>query len=148
VKVLRRAALATAAVLLLAAPAYTVSHAHASVAGAAAVKVAPAQTLVTPNGSTLYIFAADSPNKSSCYKDCANVWPPLLVAKGTQPATTIPGVAGTFGVTVRTDGSRQLTYDSAPLYTFAADKKPGDTNGQGQVLNGGYWWIVVAGHGK
>jgi predicted lipoprotein with Yx(FWY)xxD motif len=144
-KALRRAVLATAATLLLAAPAYTASHAHATVTGAALARVAPAQALVAPNGNTLYIFAADSPNKSTCYKGCAAVWPPVLVAKGTQPAATIPGVPGTFGVTVRADGSRQLTYDRAPLYTFVADKKPGDRQGQGLVLNGGYWWAVVAG---
>ncbi len=144
-KALRRAVLATATALLLAAPAHTVSHAHAILADAAAVKVASAQILVTPKGYTLYVFAPDPPNKSTCYKTCAKFWPPLLVAKGTQPAATIPGVPGTFGVTVRTDGSQQLTYDRAPLYTFLLDKKPGDTKGQGLVAGGGYWWIVVAG---
>ena len=144
-KALRRAVLATAGALLLAAPAYSVSHAHATLPSPALVKVAPAQTLVAPNGNTLYVFAADSPNKSTCYKSCAAVWPPVLVAKGTQPAATIPGVSGTFGVTARTDGSQQLTYDRAPLYTFVADKKPGDAMGQGLVLNGGYWWIVATG---
>jgi predicted lipoprotein with Yx(FWY)xxD motif len=57
-------------------------------------------------------------------------------------------VPGTFGVTVRTDGSRQLTYDHAPLYTFLLDKKPGDTKGQGLFGFGGSWWIVAAGGGK
>ena len=65
-----------------------------------------------------------------------------------RPATAIPGVPGTFGVTVRTDGKQQLTYDRAPLYTFLLDKKPGDTKGQGLFAVGGYWWIVVAGGGK
>ena len=147
-KALRQAVLATATALLLAAPASTVSHAHPSLAEAAAVKSAPAQIVVTPTGYALYVFAADRPNKSTCYKTCAKYWPPLLVAKGTQPAATVPGVPGTFGVTVRTDGSRQLTYDHAPLYTFLLDKKPGDTKGQGVFGFGGSWWIVAAGGGK
>jgi predicted lipoprotein with Yx(FWY)xxD motif len=144
----QRAALATAMALLVAAPAYTVSHAHTSLAAAAAVKVASAQILVTPMGYTLYVFAADPPNKSTCYNTCAAFWPPLLVAKGTQPAASVPGVPGSFGVTIRTDGSQQLTYDHAPLYTFILDKKPGDMKGQGRVRFGGAWWILAAGGGK
>jgi predicted lipoprotein with Yx(FWY)xxD motif len=144
-KALQRAALATATALLLAAPASTVSHAHTSLAAAAAVKVASAQILVSPTGYTLYVLAADPPNKSTCYNACATNWPPLLVAKGTQPAAAVPGVPGSFGVTIRTDGSQQLTYDHAPLYTFILDKKPGDMNGQGRFKFGGSWWIVAAG---
>jgi predicted lipoprotein with Yx(FWY)xxD motif len=48
-----------------------------------------------------------------------NDWPPVLVPTGTKPATKIPGIPGTFGVIMRKDGSQQLTYDRAPLYTFA-----------------------------
>ena len=146
-KALQRAALATAMALLLAAPASTVSYAHTSLAAAAAVKVVSSQILVTPTGYTLYVFAADPPNKSTCYNTCATFWPPLLVAKGTQPAATVPGVPGSFGVTVRTDGSQQLTYDHAPLYTFLLDKKPGDMKGQGRFKFGGSGWIVATGGG-
>jgi predicted lipoprotein with Yx(FWY)xxD motif len=147
-KALQRAALATVTALLLAAPASAVSHAHTSLAAPTAVKVASAQILVTPTGYTLYVFATDPPNKSTCYNTCATFWPPLLVAKGTQPAASVPGVPGSFGVTVRTDGSQQLTYDHAPLYTFLLDKKPGDMKGQGRFRFGGNWWIVAAGGGK
>jgi predicted lipoprotein with Yx(FWY)xxD motif len=147
-KAYQRAALAIAIALLLAAPASTVSHARTSLAAAAAVNVASAQILVTPMGYTLYVLAADPPNKSTCYNTCATFWPPLLVAKGTQPAASVPGVPGSFGVTVRTDGAQQLTYDHAPLYTFLLDKKPGDMKGQGRFKFGGNWWIVVAGGGK
>ena len=35
----------------------------------------------------------------------------------------------------------QATYASAPLYRFAADKAPGDTNGQGV---GGIWFVMTA----
>jgi predicted lipoprotein with Yx(FWY)xxD motif len=45
---------------------------------------------------------------------------------------------GTFGATRRTDGKRQLTFDGAPLNTFAQDKKPGDMSGQGLDVSGGY----------
>lgn len=135
---------------LLALPALlavAVTAAHASThapAGAAPVKVAAANILVTAKGLTLYVFATDKPGKSACYGPCAKYWPPLLAPKGGHPAAHMPGVPGTFGVTMRSDGTHQLTYDSAPLYTFLEDKKAGDMNGQG--LNaGGLWWVVVAG---
>jgi plastocyanin len=113
--------------------------------GSALVKLAPAHILVTANGMTLYVFAKDTKGKSACYKTCAIYWPPLLVAKGATPPATMTGIHGTFGVASRTDGTQQLTYDGALLYTFKLDKKPGDMNGQGSTASGGYWWVVVAG---
>lgn len=118
------------------------SHARA---GAAPVKMTSANILVTPSGATLYVFAADKSNKSTCYGPCAKFWPPLLVPAGSHPAAHMAGVPGTFGVTMRKDGAHQLTYDGAPLYTFLEDKKAGQMNGQGIVAGGAYWWVVVAG---
>lgn len=113
-------------------------------AAAAPVKVAPGNILKTSRGLTLYVFAADSPNKSTCYNTCAKYWPPFLMKGGTKPPAKLAGIPGTFGVTMRTDGSQQLTYDRAPLYTFLQDKDSGDAYGQGLVAGGGYWWVVVA----
>jgi predicted lipoprotein with Yx(FWY)xxD motif len=111
-------------------------------AATAAVKVTSSQILVTPSGMTLYVFAPDKPKVSTCYATCAKFWPPLMAPMGTVP-TTMSGIPGKFGVTVRTDGTHQLTYDGAPLYTFIKDKKPGDLYGQGLFATGGYWWAVV-----
>jgi plastocyanin len=125
----------------------TVTGAGASTAGTTAgngtVRLATAHVLTTPAGLTLYVFAADPKGKSTCYATCAKYWPPLLVAKGTSVAASMTGVTGTFGTTTRTDGTLQLTFDGAPLYTFALDKKAGDLKGQGLVASGGYWWAVV-----
>ena len=118
---------------------------HPAARASAPVKTTAAHVLVTPKGQTLYVFAADSRNKSTCAGECAKFWPPRHVAKGVTPPTKVGGVPGTFGMITRTDGTRQLTYDGAPLYTFAGDQKPGDMNGQGLVASGGYWWVVVAG---
>lgn len=110
---------------------------------AALVKTTTAQILVNGRGMTLYIFAPDQKNKSVCYGKCAEFWPPVIVPKGTTVPSTLPGLKGTFGVTVRTDGKRQLTYDGAPLYAFIKDKQPGDMTGQGLDVVGGYWWVAV-----
>ncbi len=113
-------------------------------AAGALVKVASGQILKNSKGLTLYVFAADPPNKSTCYATCAKYWPPLLVPKGTKPAAKMAGIPGTFGMVKRTDGSEQLTYDRAPLYTFLQDKDSEDAYGQGVFASGAYWWVVVA----
>ena len=46
-----------------------------------------------------------------------------------------------LGTTERDDGEMQVTYDGHPLYTFASDTAPGDTNGQGV---GEVWYVVDA----
>jgi predicted lipoprotein with Yx(FWY)xxD motif len=122
-----------------------VGAASSASSGAALVKLAAAHILVNAKGMTIYTFALDTKDKSACYKTCAKYWPPVLVAKGITPPATMTGVPGTFGAASRTDGTQQLTYDGAPLYTFLGDKKPGDLNGQGSTASGGYWWAVVAG---
>jgi predicted lipoprotein with Yx(FWY)xxD motif len=104
-----------------------------------------AHILVTANGRTVYVFASDSKNKSACYGQCAKFWPPVLVKKGTSAPKKIGRLPGTFGTAPRKDGSKQLTYDGAPLYTFIEDKKKGDMTGQGLIAAGNYWWVVVAG---
>ena len=42
----------------------------------------------------------------------------------------------------RADGSLQWALDNKPLYFFAGDAKPGDTNGDGK---GGVWHLARAG---
>jgi hypothetical protein len=55
-----------------------------------------------------------------------------------------PGIAGTFGVTKRPDGSQQVTFNGFPLYTFSHDSAPGQTNGQGLHAFGGIWTVQTA----
>jgi len=102
------------------------------------------QLFVNAKGLTLYVFAADPPNKSTCYNACAKYWPPVLLPKGAKPPAKMADIGGTFGVVMRTDGTEQLTYDKAPLYTFIQDKEAGDAYGQGVFASGGFWWAVVA----
>ena len=96
--------------------------------------------LVDGRGRTVYQFAADSAGHSSCVGSCAQYWPPVP-APATLPAS-LPGVTGTLGSITRADGSKQLTVDGWPLYTYTADTAPGDTSGQGVNASGGLWWVV------
>jgi predicted lipoprotein with Yx(FWY)xxD motif len=52
--------------------------------------------------------------------------------------------ASLLGTSPRTDGAEQVTYNGWPLYYFANDAAPGDTNGQG--VND--VWYVIAPSGE
>jgi predicted lipoprotein with Yx(FWY)xxD motif len=96
--------------------------------------------LVDRHGRTLYLFARDAGTVSACTGACAVNWPPLRV-RGTPVAGT-GARQSDVGTTARPDGISQLTYNGHPLYTFANDKKPGDTNGEGINAFGGSWFAV------
>lgn len=118
--------------------------APAQAAGPATVglghKAAFGSYLTDAAGRTLYIFAADHSGKSSCYGACASVWPPLTT---TGRPTATPGVAAArLGVSVRTDGARQVTYNGMPLYYFKGDSAAGSTAGEAINHFGGEWYMV------
>jgi predicted lipoprotein with Yx(FWY)xxD motif len=117
---------------------------HRPAAAATLVKITPAHIVVNAKGLTLYVLGADAPNKTNCSGQCAKFWPPALVPKGVTPPVHMKGATGTFGVVMRANGKHQLTYDSAPLYTFLNDKKAGQLNGEGVYAFGGFWFPVVA----
>jgi predicted lipoprotein with Yx(FWY)xxD motif len=96
--------------------------------------------LADAQGDTIYGFAIDTPNHSACSGACAQYWPP--VSAPAKLPSSIPGISGTVGSLTRSDGTRQLTVDSLPIYTYKGDSAPGMTNGQGKNLSGGLWWVV------
>jgi predicted lipoprotein with Yx(FWY)xxD motif len=98
--------------------------------------------LVDGSGRTVYEFANDTNGTSACNDACAANWPPVA-APSPLPAS-MSGVTGALGVITRQDGTSQLTIAGHPLYTFAGDTAPGQTNGQGKVLDGGLWTVATA----
>jgi predicted lipoprotein with Yx(FWY)xxD motif len=106
------------------------STANTTALAASSQTVAVAETslgpvLVGPNGMTLYGFTVDDPGVSNCYDSCAQAWPPLPgdtpIGDGIDPTL--------FSTVERTDGTTQLVIGDWPLYYFAGDFAPGDTNG-------------------
>jgi predicted lipoprotein with Yx(FWY)xxD motif len=81
-------------------------------------------------GMTVYEFRKDNPQSpaSACNGPCAALWPPVAAPAGFTPDPP-------WGAITRQDGSRQLTYQGYPLYTWSKDAKPGDVTGQGFKSN-------------
>lgn len=86
----------------------------------------------------LYAFSADGSGRSSCYGACATAWPPLLV----HGSPRVVGLnSALLGTTLRTDGTRQITYGGHPLYYWSGDM-PGTVQCQAVKLHGGYWYAL------
>lgn len=96
--------------------------------------------LTDSEGRTLYLFTKDTEKGvSTCEGDCATNWPAFTAE---EPLTLPDGVDGTLTLIDRGDGTKQVAYNDIPLYYFAGDAAPGDTNGQGK---GEVWYVVAPG---
>ncbi|MCA9858182.1 MAG: hypothetical protein KC438_00600 [Thermomicrobiales bacterium] len=120
------------------------SHTFAQDDAATTVGVAESadlgQFLTDSEGRTLYLFTRDTePGVSTCGGDCATNWPPYTPA---EPLTLPDGVEGALTLVDTPDGVQTLAYNDIPLYYFAGDTEPGQTNGQGV---GEVWYVVAPG---
>jgi predicted lipoprotein with Yx(FWY)xxD motif len=121
------------------------SESGAGGGSAATIAVADAggevgEVLVDSKGFTLYYFEKDEGGKSACYGACAEGWPPLRTEGA--PKGTGGVQAAKLGTTKRRDGSEQVTYAGWPLYTYVADKKPGEANGNDIDAFGAEWYAL------
>lgn len=108
------------------------------------IKTAPGaegRFLTDGSGRTLYLWAADSSNESTCADACAGAWPPLTVT-GT-PTASGGASAADIGTITRGDGRKQVTYNGHALYYFVGDTSAGQTGGQGSDAYGAEWWLVA-----
>jgi predicted lipoprotein with Yx(FWY)xxD motif len=96
--------------------------------------------LVDAHGRTLYLFEKDTGPKSTCFGACARIWPPLTTSGKPQAGTG--ATASLIATIARSDGAREVTYNSRPLYYYAGDQAAGDTNGEGLNGFGGGWDVL------
>jgi predicted lipoprotein with Yx(FWY)xxD motif len=108
--------------------------------GLATVTTSLGTILTDKAGMTLYGFAADSKGQSNCDAQCAMYWPP--VPAGSALPGDPSGATAKVGSITRADGTKQLTIDGWPMYTYVGDGGKGDTTGQGIDTSGGLWWVV------
>ena len=94
--------------------------------------------VVNSKGLTAYYFDADKPNSgtSACTGGCAALWPAITTTSATPKVT---GITGTVGTITDPAGTKQITINGRPIYTFANDSKAGDVNGQGVQ---GVWYVI------
>ena len=97
--------------------------------------------LASRRGLTLYYYAEDKPGsgKSVCTGGCASTWPPLAAPVRAPAGVRLPGP---LGVITRPGGLRQVTVNGYPVYTYAGDKAPGQTTGNGIE---GAWHVIKIG---
>ena len=96
--------------------------------------------LVNAQGRTLYYFVPERGGRIVCTGQCTNAWPPLFATS--MSPTAGAALPGQLGVVAR-GSSEQITYNHWPLYTFAGDGGPDQTNGQGVFGFGGKWFVAT-----
>jgi len=99
------------------------------------------RVLADGSGYTLYMYVPDHQGPSTCYRVCAQQWPPLLVTPAVRHPVAGPGVdAALLGTITRTSGAVQVTYNKWPLYLYDADVQPGQATGQADDM--GLWYVL------
>jgi predicted lipoprotein with Yx(FWY)xxD motif len=95
------------------------------------------------HGYSLYMFQKDKKGgKSTCYGQCAKLWPPVLT-RGRPVALRGSGVKSKLlGTKRRNDGKLQVTYNGWLLYLYQPDRKPGDIKGEGANQFGAPWYLL------
>jgi predicted lipoprotein with Yx(FWY)xxD motif len=81
----------------------------------------------TRDGYHISYESAKAVNTRGCVDDCTKQWHPL------QAASDAVG-SGFWEVEVRPDGARQWAYRGSPLYTYSADRKLGDIQGNNRHI--------------
>jgi predicted lipoprotein with Yx(FWY)xxD motif len=109
-------------------------------AGLAVKQTSLGAIIVDGTGMTAYVFDKDTAGSgtSACTGDCLKLWSPIPAGSANP---TAQGVTAPLGVVTGGNGVQQVTVAGLPLYTYTADKNPGDTSGQ---LFKGLWHVVTA----
>lgn len=75
---------------------------------------------VNPIAATAYTFSRDRPGVSTCVRNCAVTWVPVLTRGAPHVLGDVPKKA--VGVIHKANGTEQVTYNGAPLYFYAKEK--------------------------
>jgi predicted lipoprotein with Yx(FWY)xxD motif len=118
----------------------SVTRAAATTATVGVARSRLGRILVDGRGRTLYLFEKDKGTASTCYGSCVSVWPPLTTVG--KPHAVRGALGARLSRTRRRDGKLEVTYNGHPLYRYAGDTKPSDTNGQGLNQFGGGWDVL------
>lgn len=97
------------------------------------------EILVNGRGKALYLFTKETGARADCYGQCAEAWPPYLSSG--KPLAGKGLSQKRIGTTVRSDGTRQVTYRGHLLYFYVHDT-PSLILCQDVFEFGGLWLLV------
>jgi predicted lipoprotein with Yx(FWY)xxD motif len=100
--------------------------------------------LTNSAGRTLYVFMKDARSRVTCTGSCAGFWPPLKWKGSGKPTAGGTAKTALLSTDKNPSGGRVVTYNKWPLYTYSGDSGAGQSNGEGQNLNGGKWYVISA----
>jgi predicted lipoprotein with Yx(FWY)xxD motif len=101
------------------------------------------QILFDGRGQAIYLFTKDGRDRTRCFGDCAEAWPPVYTKGSPRAGKGVnPGLLGT----VRREGRLQVTYKGQPLYFYAHEGR-NEVRCQNVEEFGGVW-LVVKGSGE
>ena len=97
----------------------------------------PRTGFVNPaNNKTLYFLDVDTATGATCTGACLGVWPVLTPTAGSTAVANMT-------LATRSDGTgQQWAYEGHPLYNYAGDNGPNQTNGEGVPDFGGHWHVA------
>ena len=109
--------------------------------------------LTDSEGNSLYLFVNEEmemgdgegmtegvrANAAPCSGGCLEAWPPLTA----ETLEAGEGVDPELLYTADVDGMMMAVYNGWPLYYFARDEAPGDTNGQDVGGAPNIWYLVT-----
>jgi predicted lipoprotein with Yx(FWY)xxD motif len=91
--------------------------------------------VVDDNGKTVYIYKPDGTSTTSKVPAALKAaWPAVTSVEATPKVA-----AGLNNGKTKANRQDQVSYNGHLLYTFSADTKPGDANGQGL---GNVWYVL------
>jgi len=145
VRVTRRRASSVVSTLVAGATLIALSPAGAATPVLSAGKVHGVVVLLGSGRKSLYLLSSERAGHLRCTAACLSIWPPVLVASAVRRVALGAGVHGTIGFVARTRSTKQVTFNSYPLYYYAGDSGPTGSAGEGVVADGGTWYLVRAG---
>jgi len=106
----------------------------------------PAYAGVLENSTSfsLYVLSNEKGAKLHCTGSCLSTWKPLVVKSSVKSVTVARTVKGRIGFVKRTIKTKQVTFNTYPVYTYVGDTGPNQSMGQDVTSNGGIWHLVHA----
>jgi predicted lipoprotein with Yx(FWY)xxD motif len=93
---------------------------------------------------SIYVLSVEKGAKLHCTGACLSTWRPLVVKSSVKAVSVAKSVKGKIGFVKRTATTKQVTFNSFPIYTFVGDSGPNQSNGEAVSGDGGVWHLAHA----